>query len=181
MAIVFSAMALEAFINEMADIAAFPVPPGHFPLQHPSVPMVADVLKELVDSYGAVQSKYLLAKRIFAGQPYDKGARPYQDFHLLIELRNTLIHIKHLDMTKHTPEGKEQSNEPSIIRKLASKNVLADPGTPNLWIIRITTLETARWACNTAAAMVRSLIDVIPDPNFKQRIEFGYRWHFSEV
>jgi len=52
-AIVFSAIALEAFINEMADIAGFPVPPEGYPPQHPSVPMVADVLKEVVDSYGS--------------------------------------------------------------------------------------------------------------------------------
>ncbi len=179
-AIVFSAMTLEAFINEAADIAAFPAPSGH-PAHHPSVVMFAAIAKELRGSKISVRAKFLLARLVFAGQPYDKGSLPYQDFHLLIGLRNTLVHMEGLDITETTPAGEVIANQPEIIEKLRTRGILAEPTLTGLWMERIATLETARWACNTVTAMYQSLVDVIPDEDFKNRLASSYGFYFQPV
>jgi hypothetical protein len=182
-AIVFSAMALEAFINEAADIAAFPVPSGNpaHPLSVVTFAGIEEELKGSKNSYSSIHTKFLVAKWVFAGESYNKGIFPYQDFHLLIALRNTLAHIEGLDITKTTLAGEVIAEQPSILEKLLPKKILAAPTTPDLWLPRIATLETARWACNTATAMYRSLVEVIPDGELKTRLDFGYSPHFQTV
>jgi hypothetical protein len=173
-------MALEAFINEAADIAAFPVPSGN-PVHPLSVVTFAGIEKELKGSNSSIHTKFLVAKWVFAGESYNKGIFPYQDFHLLIALRNTLVHIEGLDITKTTLAGEEIAKQPSILKKLFPKKILAAPTTPDLWLSRIATLETARWACNTATAMYRSLVEVIPDGELKRLLDSGYSPHFQIV
>ena len=89
--VVFSARALEAFINEIGALAAMsPQRRG------PSTLMLGDLLKEIEAGQGSIQSKFSLAKSILTGAPYDKSAQPYQDFQLLISLRNQLDHVREL-------------------------------------------------------------------------------------
>lgn len=85
--IVFATVALEAFINELADF------PAEFPDSiEPVIATFAGLMQELEKSRASIASKFWLGRWVFASTPYDKGKEPYQSFGLLIELRNALVH-----------------------------------------------------------------------------------------
>lgn len=182
--IVFSATALEAFINELADLAAQPLfrdPP------EPCFVAFAGLVEELEKSRASIMSKFWFGKWALTAAPYDKGAQPYQDFALLIELRNTLIHSRSLDkLDYHAGVGFVRTTEaelPAVITKLASKHVLAElPGQSAVtWTTLVTTKATARWACNAASAMALSFLEMIPQSRYGEVMRRFYDNDFSNV
>jgi hypothetical protein len=54
--------------------------------------MVGNLLEQLEKDRVQARSKYLLASKLLPGHALDPGAPPYQDFSLLIDLRNALAH-----------------------------------------------------------------------------------------
>lgn len=186
-AIVFSALALEAFINEVGDYAAYPNrdDAGQDP---PNVSMVGSMLKEIEDSRGSVQQKFLTAKWIFSQQTYVRGAQPYQDFALLIEVRNALAHVKGLGIFEYQGpvwQGgptSEFNRPPKVIEQLEPRGLLGDAtygGGPVSWIERLETLAMAQWSCYTASNMVSSLIDVMPESPFRTLWRHIYAEYFD--
>ncbi|HUU83611.1 MAG TPA: hypothetical protein VM243_08920 [Phycisphaerae bacterium] len=149
-AVVFAAASLEAFVNE--------------------VPSCADLFKPLFDQAGVAglgktlhlaesehaspRLKFQLLKVILSGKPYDEGTQPYQDFGDLLALRDSIIHMK------PTLAGK-----PGATRRLEAKNILSlQPPGKCSWLHRVNTRAVARWACQVAANMVRSIGDESPLP-----------------
>jgi len=171
-AIVFSVVALEAFINEMAEMASAAMPKAETEAQ--KIAAFAEILKYAEDSRGSLEMKYNLAKWVCTGQFYEKDAKPYQDFADLIATRNALIHYKVLDKITF-------AEEPKILKRLESKGILSDiPAGLNVaWIERVGTPATARWACETAAAMVQSIIASLPEGLFKRVAEAGFGKSFQ--
>ena len=176
-AIIFSAFALEAFINELGDFA----------VQHKGntkgatsnfVTTLAEVMSKLEETRVTVQFKFEWAKYLCLGQWPDRGARPYQDFALLVGLRNDLAHVKGVDIVQAIIEGKEQERRyPAILDKLP-KSILAPLSRNDPWIGTIQTLAAARWACNAAAKTVQWILADIPDANFKKTLEHVYSNNF---
>jgi hypothetical protein len=184
-AIVFAATSLEAFINEIADLAAqplYPEPP------EPSFVAFAGLMEELEKSRASIVSKFWLGKWVLTAAPYDKGAPPYQDFALLIELRNTLVHSRSLDKLDYYDDEvgfvrTVETEAPTVITKLASKHILAELPGPSAvaWITLITTKATARWACNAASALVLSFLEMIPKSRYGDLMRRFYENDFSDV
>ncbi len=172
-AIVFSAAALEAFINEAAILAEQPLLTG-VPEEPDSVGTFAELIGEMERT--PVELKFMVTRAVFAEQVYDKGAQPYQDFGLLIELRNALLHLRPRDIFEFSPVTGMSVQPPKIIHKLRSKNILARPEavTGGPWIRWISTPAAARWACNVAAKMVHSVMEVVPEGQFKNELELSY-------
>ena len=111
----------------------------------------------------------------------DFNAKPYQDFADLIATRNALIHYKVLDKITFAEDGSAFMAEPKILKRLESKGILSDiPAGLNVaWIERVGTPATARWACETAAAMVQSIIASLPEGLFKRVAEAGFGKSFQ--
>ena len=179
-AVVFSVAAFEAFMNEATAFATgSPRQIG----KPSSVRAFADIMQELEESRADLRVKFLFARVIFVGEPYDKGARPYQDFDLLVRLRNAIVHLKELDELQGVPGPGETVEPPRIIERRRDLNILAefDKGTtPQPWRY-IQTRAVARWACNSAANMAQSVLDLVPDSLFKQTLEMSYREHIKPV
>jgi hypothetical protein len=156
-AVLFAAATLEAFIMELALKAEA----GTRLFRTPSpVGCLAGVLNEIESSHGSVELKYLMAKAILSGQPYEKGRQPYQDFQLLFDIRNAIVH--------HKPE-KITQNPHKIVAGLASRG-LCEHETPQVkssWLHQITTRAVARWACNVVRDMVASLREHFPKDSEK--------------
>jgi hypothetical protein len=176
-AIVFSVVALEGFMNEAAELATQPVPPGG-PSQPPAVKTFARLTEEVERSN--LKLKFLLARHVFEGEPYDTGALPFQDFALLVDLRNSLVHYKSLDSFDVDENGVLTFTPAKILERLRSKQILAeqDPGVAASWVLIVATVAVARWSCASAAAMVGSILDVLPESHFKEKMEFFYRKPF---
>ena len=174
--VVFSSATLEAFMDDAVALAELFLSSSCC-TEPTSVSAFADALKEIEKHRGSVKLKYMVGRIIFAGKPYDKGAPPYQDFALLIELRNALVHMETKQMsglweTKQI-SGKFRSGKmsvysdyikpalPGMVKKLPQDLLAGDDYT--YWINRICTPALARWACNTAVSMIKSFVDTIPD------------------
>jgi len=148
--IVFASAALEAFINERSEWAAQMC---NFVSQTNIVVTFSNVMADAERSRSSVPAKYQLARWILCGQAYDQGINPYQDFSLLIDLRNSLLHLK---------------PRPSIIKRFSGKNILIvsddDAAIESLiggWTIRIQTKEMAMWAARSAIAFIAEFLDAV--------------------
>lgn len=166
-AVVFAAFTLEAFINEVGDYAAY-----EDRLDANADPQSITVLGQVLGSLkerAATETKFQLARWILHGSPYDQGRTPYQDFKLLIGLRNALAHVKGLEIYEVSEAGvTDITQPPSVMAGLRSKNILAKPRgeAPTSWVDTIETLAVARWACRAASEMMRSVVDAMPDSPF---------------
>lgn len=154
--IVFAAACCEAFANEIGYVAR----------EQQSLPTAIKALGEVLEEMEAapVQAKFLLMRRLLGGIAFDKGANPYQDFALLIALRNELIHRK--AESYDLDANMEPLTTISLLAKLRSKNILAepDPGGSQIWsfFLSIETRAVATWAVETAKAIINDIADVAP-------------------
>lgn len=172
-AIVIAAASVEAFMNEVSTAAASF---GRWEQEPPQVQAFAEILEEMEEKRSPIELKWLVAKQVLSGQPYDKGSPPWQSFATLIALRNALMHPKPII---HGVVGQDPY-EPEDTRLLKSlpQHILAD--LKGEWISRIETRGVARWACNAAAAIVVSLFDAFPQGSFKDRLQMLSR-HFTPI
>ncbi|HEX9742684.1 MAG TPA: hypothetical protein VGA17_07825, partial [Nitrospiraceae bacterium] len=58
--------------------------------------MLGEVLDELEEGHASTQIKFLLAGQIL-GRPFSRGENPFQDFSIVMTLRNHFMHLKHRD------------------------------------------------------------------------------------
>ncbi len=153
-AMLFSVVTLEAFIGEFAELA-------HISQSH-KMHRIADVLDELEDNRAQLGLKFLVLSELLGGKTYSKGSQPYQDFRLLLEVRNKISHKKP-EFLRFT-EDKIVSK--FITRKLCRAPARTGPITlsdlPH-WLRDISTPAAARWACNVVARMIKTLSSSLPD------------------
>lgn len=183
--IVFAAASLEAFINELAEYMAL--------LATEAAPEWATalnrILSEAEKSRASTQSKYLLTQFVFTGKILAKGESVYQDFDLLVQLRNDIVHPKPLIYTHDYKNGRWVAPEDAgIISRLRSTRALADVESifgevhdtgEQTWAAKIqtnffdqiSTKKLARWACNAAFAMVTETLKYIPDADMASRLQ----------
>lgn len=169
----FSSMALEAFINEFADIAQAPLLDPHYSTG--AVKSVAALLSGADSERFTVQLKYDLALVALTGRPFDRGNKPYQDFDTLIKVRNALVHLKAERWEEDSPSPSPpffQRLKPGIINPLGVS-----------WVTRISTRGFAKFCCNTTVDMVQSVLTAVPEGHFKKLlVKFHcYEMLFSKV
>jgi hypothetical protein len=160
--IVFSVVALEAFLNEATDI-------GLEYYSDPAISLFVDFIVDAEKSRASLESKFVLSCWILAGQKFDRGSQPYQDFALLLGLRNDLVHFK---ATEEVPLhlSAEEIHE-KLINKFRSKNILSDElfhAAP--WTYLIETKAVAGWACKTASRMVVEFYEKMPREKMPQNM-----------
>lgn len=153
-AIIFAASTLEAFINELADLALMST---NNTQKEKLIQQFAEALHELENSNESTRLKFILSKLLISGQAYDKGAMLYQDFDLLFKLRNNIVHFKPIDLT---------GNPPKFLRAMETRQLLGKfaediPKEAVGWISKICTRNTAKWACNVASNMITDLKESI--------------------
>jgi hypothetical protein len=158
-AIVFAAAAGEAFINELGEVAE-----RWWREEAEEVRTLGALLGAAESSRGNTELKYLLAKVALGKRTFDRGTKPFQDFALLLELRNALMHLK-ADRFEFASTPEPRVNYPSVIKKLRDKNILAElpPGTTT-WLALVSTAAVARWACNSTSTIVSDLVSELPAP-----------------
>jgi hypothetical protein len=114
-AIVFSAVALEAFINEAVELATQPPPPGTS--NPPSVNSFATLLADAERSHDSITLKFMRAHHAFTGSTYDAGRAPFQDFVLLVALRDAVVHYRPQDFFNVDARGVVTLTEAKIIAR----------------------------------------------------------------
>jgi hypothetical protein len=180
-AIILSVVSLEAALNELEALARNIAP--NFPSDQRSaklvsvlerikqahrLPWLAQVLRIVVRKFsgspsprlsGSVADKLEAAFTILTGTSYNKGAAPFQDFATLIKVRNALVHPNAFSFTILSSGAVMTDPVEQLKQKVRSLGILANYPTdsPEPWADWVATKAAARWACNTAAAIVHSL------------------------
>lgn len=137
--------AVEAYLNE---IAFGPMTRGM---------MKESPLWQLDDDWAEhieVRQKLLLVPILLFGRTFDKSGQPYQDFEMLVRMRNDFVHYK------------LRPSRPKYVKVLDQRSIAlpAHPKGPDSpWVWKISTSEGIRWANNTACDIVHKLTEFIPE------------------
>jgi hypothetical protein len=148
-AILLSAMSTEAFINELGSQLSFLDSEDKNDLD--KFTSLGHLLGELETGRAQIKSKYLLASNLLPGKPFRRGKQPFQDFSLLVDIRNDFAHPR-----------PEQDPQPKYLKHFSQMKWLYNrPGKePKVvgWIFRLQTPEIAAWACRVASSIIYDLI-----------------------
>jgi hypothetical protein len=111
-----------------------------------------------------LETKSIIVPDLLYDKTFDKGSQPFQDFKLLITIRNSLVHFKY-DM----PDNKIEN----AIKILSRRNIFmahsensknhAEGDIIEIWPHMISTTEGIRWAINTITKMAHKLSELIPN------------------
>ena len=158
-AVVFSAIMIEATINEILHTVATDQGP---------LPDSVRRLKEFSRSTGldergtSLNNKIQTIATLLSGEPLSEDQQPYQDFDLLIAARNFLVH--------HKPEQSSRSTDSSewrvskLIRRLKShgfKSARVEIDVPS-GVELLRQEAVAKWAYATAVATIQATLDQFP-------------------
>ena len=162
-AIVFSALSLEAFINELGVFAEDAKAHGY---TEPFLDSLINVLDEslIAPKDKTTQAKFLNASDALSNK-FDKCKKPYQDFVDLFALRDCLVHSKPDRFNIDTHDQWFYSRN-KVINRLRGKNIFLNTSNKSLHLL-VSTEKAAKWACDIAAEMVNAILDKIPDSRFK--------------
>lgn len=166
-AVLFSALAAEAFINELGEAATRTAG------LHPTVRGL-DVLADLAavldlteKAQGQIDLKYLLASKILSGKMLLRGDAPFQDFANLVTLRNELVHPRHRDRTTAAGHVEPASR---VIRDLQQRGLTTTRGrrpgdVPGgmSWLEEIRSGGVASWAYDAAKDIITAILKMLPD------------------
>ncbi|MBE3143702.1 MAG: hypothetical protein IMZ61_07250 [Planctomycetes bacterium] len=143
--------AVEAFINE-----AFLSPIARLHFEGSSLYQLNCDWLERVD----IREKIIITARLLLGATLKRDKQPFQDFRMLVAVRNEIIHYK-MDATW-----------PSFVRDLNQRKIGLDRKPPKgsdaivmcaqPWASEISTTEGIRWAHNTAIGMMQHMIEIMP-------------------
>jgi hypothetical protein len=161
--IIFSASSLEAFINELPDLASIDIKYSNND-QSKLIKSFIAIMNEIEDSRGSTRLKFLQTHLILAGTSYKTDEPPFQDFSNLFKLRDAFLHLKpqkeNATKNKHDLTPKSISGLPKNVLAKFDKKVTAN------WITMVSTQAAAKWACNTASEMVHSVLRILPETYF---------------
>ena len=145
-AMLFSAATLEAFIGEFAERAHNT---GSDTAKH-----IADVLGELEENRASLRVKFLVLSELLGKRAYTKGSQPYQDFDLLINIRNTIVHMKPESLKFEPDNIVKDFQSRGLCARPVKKPTITTDDLPHL-IRDIATPAAARWACGPAIGASR--------------------------
>jgi hypothetical protein len=181
-AIILSVVSLEALVGELVEVVRGLIP--HYPedSRHRGKALI-DALELIEEGKGQLALKFQVAKFILSGTSFETGARPYQDFELLLDVRNGLTHPKAFAI-KSDESGapvdplrkfREKLRSLGIIAEISGENVMAPLST---WV---QTKAAARWACNTAAEMAHSLLETPAEDRLVQMLRTILASGFTKI
>src|SRR5208283_1813817 len=163
--VVFAAVSLEAFLNELIELAQ------DFADYENALPMTSAFAKLMSQlSRLPIVLRFNMAHWILTGGPYDTDSQPFQALTLLFQIRNDLVHFKPDPLTE---EGESKPTH-TTLEKLRSKHILnhASRAESNRsWIQAAGTKAVAEWACNATSTVAADLVSKLPVGAWRQAVE----------
>lgn len=144
-AVVLCVIVAEAGINEIGEWFEFHHLRPPFNIPH-GLPFGFDGME--------LRLKWSLLPMIVRQRTFDRSAEPWQSFHALVELRNTIVHLRRRPLPN------------SAAGLLKAKHLFNDQ--------HFLSFEVARWACETMAGMFATLTELVDPP--KDWIDLLWRW-----
>ncbi len=156
--IIFSALALEAFINEVLSIAKDVKASGE---TEAFLDKLIDAIDESPSKKKNTQEKFMLASQAL-DSGFKKGGNPYQNFADLFKLRDCLVHLKPEDRIEEGENGEVKYLGRKLTERLRSKGIFQEYTQLESMTLLVSTAKAALWACNTASEMINAILDKIP-------------------
>ena len=158
-AIVLSVTTAECFINELAELV-------RLDYEGISRQFLSNEKLEFLEKFdleekgrGRILKKYCVAALALSGDELIKDKNPYQDFKLLVDVRNCIIHLRPLQ--RLVPDVGFPQPEP--ILRLAKLGLTFKPKWRDYsWVDAISTVEMAEWSCETARNMIVDIHNRLP-------------------
>ncbi|HAS3609166.1 TPA: hypothetical protein I6202_003374 [Vibrio cholerae] len=162
--LMFSFNALEAFINETVTCCKMTVG-GRF-AEHEKT--FYSVMNDLQKNKASTQNKFEIGRLLLSGSSWNHNQKPYQDFKLLMKVRNELVHRKseiHEDelITGTGYPEKTLKDHPRFFTDLQSKNLFNSQDLECSWIDLIQNELFATWCCDTVLQMIQEFLHSIQD------------------
>jgi len=160
-AIVFSFIAFEAALNDLAAHCSLPGLKRNADL----IRKCAQVLGELDEKQESVMLKVSMLHAMLAQGPLDKGGHPWQDFDALIKLRNLIVHRRPIVgvFDPKAPFGMRLS-QPKVLHALFAKKLISeDEATRQFWTTGVQKKEVAEWAVATSIDCFGAIVAILPD------------------
>jgi hypothetical protein len=159
-AVVFSVMWLEGYTNYLFETIAWSVE-VETPKMPPRVQALSDIGAELEKQRARLPEKIQLLSMTLRGRTFPRGSNPYQDFDLLLAIRNRLVHQRPSRLDVH--KGLAAIDEPRKIRQGLIDRGLLDRGAVKMpYTIVLSKSEFGKWAYHTAYYMGRAIADCFP-------------------
>ena len=161
-AYIITVAAFEAFLNEIL------LSPFARNLYRDS--SIWDLSSDFIEKM-ELKAKTIILPKLLFGQSYSKNKQPFQDFSMLVRIRNDIVHYK-------------MKGEPKYVSTLVDKNVAMSAAKSKEdgdypWPNKLSTTEGIRWANNTICKMVKELGTFIPE---KKRFMYeGLSKNFVEI
>lgn len=169
--VIFSALATEAFLNDIVGLAEF-----HVKDDYPeALKAFAAIMPDLDEYRVQFRTRFLLATYILGGKSPNKGSTLVQDIDLLIRLRNEFVHTKPEPIPDLNDSKLMESPHKLIKRLLDQKIIRLPPGcSPAFWRRWISNPNVAQWSINVAVGACKYLFEQIPEGWFRQHIKQGF-------
>jgi hypothetical protein len=180
-AVVFSAACFEAFLYSVVLSADRRARNDKDEID-PGVVALANVLPELERDNAQWALKLQAIFVLLTGKPIARGAQPFQDLHLLFQIRNAIVHSK-LNW-KAVPVDAEESDHHKFINELVSRRLIehprpipALPGSEHegrmlvgIVIESLLRKEVASWAVETVERAIRTVSRCPRDRVFSEQV-----------
>lgn len=153
----FCALATESFLSDfkiVCERAMLPIDPIV-----PRLKAIADLLEEMEASRLSIRAKYGFLYYTLTGNPIPKGDQIYQDFDLLIKVRDSLVH--HKSYAGHSFPDHLQK----LLDQLAARNIVSksDIGPHPDWGRLLDRSEKlGNWSIETAKAIMKLVAQAAP-------------------
>jgi hypothetical protein len=95
----------------------------------------------------SLEKRWMKAPLLFGASTFEAEEKPFRSFHLLICLRNTLVHYR--------PRFRTTTEFPSQGIKALEQEFSFTHKDKADWTSQVLNLDCARWACRTTKAMVK--------------------------
>jgi hypothetical protein len=166
-AIIFSALSLEAFINELGALAKDAKANGNSEGFLDSLIDAIDEPRIVCNRDKSTCAKFLNASNALL-QKFDKGQRPYQDFSDLFRLRDYLVHLKPESRFEVGLDDNLTYSERDLIDRLRSKDIFLDSIKMKSLTLSVSNAKAAKWACDITAEMIVEILNRIPESKFSK-------------
>ena len=173
-AIAFSVIALESFANEIVESLNFPSRPDNS-VEVRTLRAMATAC-DLSSRAASLSTKIQVIHAALTGSALDRGRQPYQDFDLLVAVRNAIVHDRP-ERIESNDDGGRAGLPLSVVRRLAARGIVDLPDESTIvypaWN-SLTDARVANWAYDTALIMARTLAEAFPGRGWSSSLLIGF-------
>ena len=170
-AIVFSAIWLEAYFNQLVEVIDFRVSAGVERIPQ-GVQQAIEEQRQLEEAKRQLPEKLAKFVASVSGNKQDRGTSPYQELQLLVALRDSLVHswptrVRRGATDDNLTLSRSSARNPDVralINRLAERGVLAKKyaSTNPPLVEALTRPGVARWSLDTAQAVAALVANSFP-------------------